>query len=660
MADSLHLPAETRERELQNLTIAAEYFLTQLEDQAKKQTELQEIFDRRAAERNEVNTAAIATNTAMQVEIQQKSLDVQQYVANLLADHMPSHTATPRNNQSACRWRNLPGKDYDQLVGRDRELTRIYSWLHPTSHHQIIAIEGIGGIGKSALALEVAHHYVDNYTELAPEERFEAVVWASAKVTAYTSGGPEPMLRPKTTLDRIYATIAVVLEDESITRAGDDERDDIVRRALVRVRTLIVVDNLDSVDDPNVYAFLRELPTPSKALVTTRVRQQEWLSSVQLEQWTRAELRSYLEQWPQARACLEDSHLEQLYTLLGGIPLALRLCFSAVERLENFERWLAQLAAQADHDVVSFCVQFNWQRLCQESKRACEVLKILTLFDPVSGATLEMVAEILDEDGVPADIGQEIVRISRQSLAIRKGDDRYAMLPLVQQHVSRYVDGEEYNRWRWRQMDAYLDQFLDPYMVHIDFVCGTEAARNDATETDNLELVLEWAQIARPDTDYLKFADGFSSLLYLVGFVNRAIEVASSALEIAQALEDLERVYDFYNKLGLYYTWSDAFEEAECMLQQAIRLSEQLVDYRRDNVLDYYGAYLMRRAQGTDLFDAYKYLRQSATIREQFDADGKRPACCGIGPIFDGGVVLQNGSQDASRANFYPRLLGPG
>ena len=39
----------------------------------------------------------------------------------------------------------------------------------------MVTIDGIGGVGKSALALEVARHYLHHYNDLPPEERFEAI-----------------------------------------------------------------------------------------------------------------------------------------------------------------------------------------------------------------------------------------------------------------------------------------------------------------------------------------------------------------------------------------------------------------------------------------------------------------------------------------------------
>ena len=46
-----------------------------------------------------------------------------------------------------------------------------------------------------------------------------------------------------------------------------------VAKALRRQRTLLVMDNLESVKDDRIKAFLRNLPEPTKAIITSR----EWI-----------------------------------------------------------------------------------------------------------------------------------------------------------------------------------------------------------------------------------------------------------------------------------------------------------------------------------------------------------------------------------------------
>jgi hypothetical protein len=80
-------------------------------------------------------------------------------------------------------YHNLPQPDYGRFVGREVELKLVARILRPYPHsqHSVVTIDGIGGIGKSALALEIAHRYLRNYDRIEPEKRFDAIIWTSAK-----------------------------------------------------------------------------------------------------------------------------------------------------------------------------------------------------------------------------------------------------------------------------------------------------------------------------------------------------------------------------------------------------------------------------------------------------------------------------------------------
>ena len=54
--------------------------------------------------------------------------------------------------------------------------------------------------------------------------------------------------------------------------ATQAERNIVVSHFLAEKRVLLMLDNLEEVDDPELMIFLRDLPAPSKAIVTTRHR----------------------------------------------------------------------------------------------------------------------------------------------------------------------------------------------------------------------------------------------------------------------------------------------------------------------------------------------------------------------------------------------------
>jgi hypothetical protein len=167
-------------------------------------------------------------------------------------------------------YHNLPQPDYTRFVGRQKELDWLRQHLLPSDRTWQIVLTGIGGVGKSTLALAIAHEYREHYKDLQPEERFEAIIWVSAKEEVLTLTGREKLALSGLTfhtLEDIYITIAQTLEREDITRALLlEEQDRLVQKALSAQRTLLIVDNLENVSDERVKAFLYHLPLPTKVL----------------------------------------------------------------------------------------------------------------------------------------------------------------------------------------------------------------------------------------------------------------------------------------------------------------------------------------------------------------------------------------------------------
>src|SRR5437870_5000558 len=106
---------------------------------------------------------------------------------------------------------NLPPRHYERFVGRQKELVEVRRLLGPKSRSFIVTIDGIGGVGKSALALESAYSFVDQYDELLEAERFKAIVWVSAKRTYLTASGIRERRQVFRMLEDVFATIARVL-----------------------------------------------------------------------------------------------------------------------------------------------------------------------------------------------------------------------------------------------------------------------------------------------------------------------------------------------------------------------------------------------------------------------------------------------------------------
>ncbi len=136
---------------------------------------------------------------------------------------------------------NLPPLPEPGFVGREKEVDEIVAALLDPDI-PIVTLVGSGGIGKTALALAVAHRL---------RERGEfpgGIVWLNFAAIQ--------------SLEKVWETIR-----ETLGLPGPQA----ARRHLRAQPTLLILDGLDeTAQDMEMLAFLDRLPRPSKALVTSQ------------------------------------------------------------------------------------------------------------------------------------------------------------------------------------------------------------------------------------------------------------------------------------------------------------------------------------------------------------------------------------------------------
>lgn len=138
---------------------------------------------------------------------------------------------------------NLPPVPDPGIVGREKGLDEmVKALLDPDI--PIVTLVGPAGVGKTALALAVAHH-------MRKQGEFPGgIVWLNASAVR--------------SLDDVWETIRASLDLPSPRAA---------RWYLGEHSTLLVFDGLNEMaQDMEILAFLDRLPRPSKALVTSRER----------------------------------------------------------------------------------------------------------------------------------------------------------------------------------------------------------------------------------------------------------------------------------------------------------------------------------------------------------------------------------------------------
>lgn len=261
--------------------------------------------------------------------------------------------------------RHLPPPEYARLFGVAAAQRELAGWLRRESGPDFVSIEGLGGIGKTALARAVAH-------DLAQESELDGIAWVSARQTWLNDQGAiETTADAATSLADIVSRLVTQLGFAELAGLGVDEKLERLAAFLRGARHLIVIDNLESVSDVALLMpALAPLARPARFLLTSRETLTHYpavtrypMRPLSLED-SRALVESELRRHGRA-AALQPATMTALYDVIGGMPLALKLVAAQMRHwplpvlLEN----LRTARQQAPESLYSFIYRRTWQAL---------------------------------------------------------------------------------------------------------------------------------------------------------------------------------------------------------------------------------------------------------------------------------------------------------
>lgn len=480
---------------------------------------------------------------------------------------------------------NLPPRDYERFVGRQSELAELRRLLGSRSRAFVVTIDGIGGIGKSALALEAAYSLCDFYATLPEVERFEAIVWVSAKRSYLTADGILERRQSFQTLADLYAAIAQVLAFPAITRVPAEEQQTLVEQVLSEQRTLLILDNLETVDDEDLMVFLRELPSPAKAIVTTRhridVAYPVRLTGMQHED----ALALIIQEAARKDVILSPDQQEDLWMRTGGVPLAIVWSIGLMGLGGSIESVLHRLGS-GQSDIARFCFAENVAQI--QGRDAYRLLLALSLF--ASDASREALGVVagLGEDLFGRDVGMEdLLRLS----LVNKEGDRFSFLPLTRVFAQAEVARDE--AWLSQAYQRMFEYFLQLVQVHGGRGQGVESYSIIERDLPNILFIIKYISDTLPylerdngsqylDPAFTQQADRLVLLMTIMertcrylGYWTDCVNLCVDALAIGrQTNNTLRNARHCFELSRLHYYWGN-YRVARKWAEEALAEAEQ-------------------------------------------------------------------------------------
>lgn len=334
---------------------------------------------------------------------------------------------------------NLPPRRYTRLVGRQEEIGTILEKLRtsdPTAP-SVIAITGLGGIGKTALVYEVAERAM-------LEGLFNGLVWESAKLEELEGGRIVRLPRPPSlSLESLVSAIARQLGYDALLQLPPSELQNRIRHIMQTDSYLIVVDNLETVEAYEELA--RQLHNllspsqsqqPSRVLLTSRERLTKipYIHDHYIRGLSRPASMEFIEQEAYDRGApgiLQAGQrlLGRVFKVTYGMPLAMKLIISQFIAGIPLDTELDRLEGAKEDELYKFIYMRLWFRLSIPAQKI--LIAAAAFASSVARFMLQPVSKTTDEEFEAA-----IPELVRMSL-IEPGDHptaaqrRYSIHPIT-------------------------------------------------------------------------------------------------------------------------------------------------------------------------------------------------------------------------------------
>lgn len=424
----------------------------------------------------------------------------------------------------------LPPPTYSSFVMRSVAFPIVMEAL--SARNTLVLIEGMGGIGKTSLAREVAWRCVNATAaeQAAGVPPFDLTIWVSDK--------DQP---GKTWLSTVLDLVADVLGAPELTRLDPDKKQVAVENLLRGRRTLLIVDNLETVSDPALLYWLPRVPEPSKVLITSRESRPELIARgawrVELKQLTEAEGREFIIQHSRRigfQPAPDASTQLLLIERLGGNPKAIEIILGLAQRSR---RPVAQLLQQSGSELASL-VASSWATLKPTERK---IGMALALFPAsVGDAVLAQVA------GIDIDLYYKAVQ-QLQDLAlieteqypdgVEVDDVRRSLHPVPRQFITAQLQKEGlFAAEVQARRAAWAVEYAETYGGFRPN--EPQALARLALEEPNLWAIFQWASDHGPDRDALTLATRLEYFYYTRALWGKNRDLYQRAIRAARRLGD--------------------------------------------------------------------------------------------------------------------------
>lgn len=323
---------------------------------------------------------------------------------------------------------NLPLPEFDDtgFVGRKRDIKEITE-LILNKKNQIISVVGNGGMGKTSTVIKILYDLIER-----DENPFEAVIWLTLKTKTLSHGEfVEIKDGIKEMSDVIEKSRQIMVSD------NDTDAMETVVEFMNEFNTLLVLDNLETINTGEINAFLRRIPENSKVLITSRLGVGEFEVRQKIDGLEKNDAIAYYRELSKYYGLeLHKQDDSEIYGIihdnLYNNPLSIKWYISGIYSGTSAKQMLSH-----KDDLIEFCISNIFEKLSQISRT---ILQLFLLEN--SKLTYGVIDYYIEEEEL--DIRNSINELL-STYMIQASSGEYIMNDMSREYISlRYPPNNEF------------------------------------------------------------------------------------------------------------------------------------------------------------------------------------------------------------------------
>ena len=466
------------------------------------------------------------------------------------------------------------------LFGREKVIKDILDKLFSNSNQPII-IMGIGGIGKTSIAQDVAYQVKEKSLS-----NFKIILWVDAR---------NYLLKQKTLdIETIINLIFRLFDSNSEkTNYPIEKKIDLAKELLNKNNIFIIFDNFESIqlsnksDESGIYDLIKIILTnrSNRIIITTRIKPKFLISenfnfAPQIYKIEKLDIESCIKLIERKISDLslknkiKKDKYEQIYEITSGIPFFIKFLigklnfpFEYIKKQFNNPKITEnknKTSYYEDSDnVFAYIFDNEWNKILEYKQK--QILMSLALF--VKNASFEGIIHVADlQQDNEVNLIEDLISMSYLDTII---DSKYYQIhPIIQKvcEIKLKNDKKFYKEAILKFIEFFINQLRDNKMTTVDF-------ENDF---ENIKTAINFSQRYHKSKLLEFYNSSLNNLLWRIGYWPERVEINMIIYDACiQLEEEILAAQILVKDIGFTYLRFEEVVKAEKYINEGKKIFEK-------------------------------------------------------------------------------------